>query len=147
MGMDDNDILSEIVLDLSFQSFSINVQKINITIHSIGMSTKQEVGCRFTSFFIYTKSKERALFFQTVNKNKSSVYIYKENQLSEEFHGSDPNSVWKKIGILKERLGITKNGTAIGQLRINCRSAILQICGFQKFKYPQIRKSQLSVNP
>ena len=107
MGMDDNDILSEIVSDLSFQPFSINVQKINITIHSIGVSTKQGVGCGFTSSFIYTKSKERALFFQTVNENKSSIYIYKVNQLSEEFHGSDPNSVWEKIGILKEWLGVT----------------------------------------
>jgi hypothetical protein len=59
MGMDDNDILDEIVSDLSFQPFSINIQKINITIHSIGVPTKREAGCGFTSSFIYTKSKER----------------------------------------------------------------------------------------
>ncbi|CAB4461625.1 unnamed protein product [Rhizophagus irregularis] len=110
MGMDDNDILSEIVSDLSFIPFSINMQKINITIHSIGASTNKGVGSGFASSFIYTRSKERALFFQTVNENESSIYIYKENQLSEEFHGSDPNSVWKKMGMLKEWLGETLFG-------------------------------------
>ncbi|CAG8715503.1 6210_t:CDS:2 [Funneliformis caledonium] len=34
-----------------------------------------------------------ALFFQTINENGCSIRIYKENQLSEEFHGLDPNSV------------------------------------------------------
>ncbi|CAB4485259.1 unnamed protein product [Rhizophagus irregularis] len=110
MGMDDNDILSEIVSDLSFLPFSINMQKINITIHSIGASTNKGIGSGFASSFIYTRSKERALFFQTVNENESSIYIYKENQLSEEFHGSDPNSVWKKMGMLKEWLGETLFG-------------------------------------
>ncbi|CAB5383731.1 unnamed protein product [Rhizophagus irregularis] len=86
------------------------MQKINITIHSIGASTNKGVGSGFASSFIYTRSKERALFFQTVNENESSIYIYKENQLSEEFHGSDPNSVWKKMGMLKEWLGETLFG-------------------------------------
>jgi hypothetical protein len=108
MGMDDNNILDEIVSDLSFRPFSINVQqKINVTIHSMGEPAKQGAGCGFTSSFIHTKSKERALFFQTINENGCSVYIYKENQLSEEFHGSDPNNVWEKIGILNEWLGVT----------------------------------------
>jgi hypothetical protein len=62
------------------------------------------------SSFIYTKSKERVLIFQTVNENGCSIYIYKENKLSEEFHGSDPNSVWKKICILKEWFGVTLFG-------------------------------------
>jgi hypothetical protein len=52
MGMDDNDILDEIVSDLSFQPFSINIQKINITIHSIGVPTKREAGCGFHLLFI-----------------------------------------------------------------------------------------------
>ena len=113
MGMEDNNILDELVSDLSFQPFTINIQKIkkiNITIHLIGISAKQEAGCDFTSSFIHSKSKERALFFQTVNENGCSVRIYKENQLSEEFHGSDPNSVWGKIGILKEWSGVTLFG-------------------------------------
>ena len=114
MGMEDNNILDELVSDLSFQPFMISIQqqikKINIMIHSIGMPAKQGAGCGFTSSFIYSKSKECALFFQTVNENGCSIRIYKENQLSEEFHGLDPNSVWKKIDILKEWLGITLFG-------------------------------------
>ncbi|GBC10345.1 hypothetical protein RclHR1_09550006 [Rhizophagus clarus] len=98
MGMDDNNILDKIVSDLSFQPFSIHIQKINIIIHSIGMSAKQGTGCKFTSSFIYTKSKERTLFFQTISENGCSIYVYKKNQLSKEFHGSDTNSV--QLGLL-----------------------------------------------
>ena len=77
MGMEDNNILDELVSDLSFQPFTINVQKINITIHSIGTPAKRGAGCGFASSFIYSKSKGRALFFQTINENKCSVLIYK----------------------------------------------------------------------
>ena len=76
-------------------------------IHSIGMLVKQGAGCGFTSSFIYSKSKECALFFQTVNENGCSIRIYKENQLSKEFHRLDPNSIQKKIDILKEWSGVT----------------------------------------
>ncbi|CAG8724506.1 13916_t:CDS:2 [Funneliformis caledonium] len=111
MGIEDNNILDELVSDLSFQPFMISIQqqikKINIMIYSIGMPAKQGAGCGFTSSFIYFKSKECALFFQTVNENRYSIRIYKENQFSEEFHGLDPNSVWKKIDILKEWSGVT----------------------------------------
>jgi hypothetical protein len=110
MGLEDSNILDELVLDLSFRPFTINLKKINVTIHSIGVPTKQGAGCGFASSFIYSKSKERVLFFQTVDENGCSVCIYKENQLSEEFHGSDPNSVWVKIGVLKEWSGITLFG-------------------------------------
>ena len=79
-------------------------------IHSIGMPAKQGAGCGFTSSFIYSKSKECALFFQTVNENGCSIRIYKENQLSEEFYGLDFNNVWKKIDILKEWSGVTLFG-------------------------------------
>ncbi len=109
MGMEDNNILDELLSDLSFQPFSINIQKINITIHSIGIPEKQEVGCGFASSFI-CKSKEPALFFQTINENGCSSYVYKDNKLSEEFHGSDPNSVWEKIDKLKEWSGMTLFG-------------------------------------
>ena len=64
----------------------------------------------FTSSFIYSKSKECALFFQTVNENECLIRIYKKNQLSKEFYGLDPNSVWKKINILKEWLEVTLFG-------------------------------------
>ncbi|GBB90470.1 hypothetical protein RclHR1_17450001 [Rhizophagus clarus] len=110
MGMDDNNILDEIVSDLSFQPFSIHIQKINIIIYLIGILAKQRTGCEFTSSFIYTKSKERTLFFQTVSENGCSIYVYKKNQLFEEFYRSDTNSVWEKIGILKEWLGVTLFG-------------------------------------
>ena len=60
--------------------------------------------------FLYSKSKECVLFFQTVNENGCSVCIYKENQLSEEFHELDPNSIWEKIGLLKEWSGVTLFG-------------------------------------
>src|SRR5260364_306682 len=102
MGMDDNNILDELVSDLSFQPFTINLQKISIVIHSIGISVKQEAECGFASSFIYSKSKERILVFQTVNKDRYSVCIYKGNQISEEYYGSDPNSVWEKIDMLKK---------------------------------------------
>ncbi|CAG8787581.1 15604_t:CDS:2, partial [Gigaspora rosea] len=88
MGMNDNNILEELVSDLSFQPFTINLQKISIVIHSI----------------------ERILVFQTVNKDRYSVCIYKENQISEEYCASDPNNVWEKIVILKKWKGITLFG-------------------------------------
>ncbi|CAG8510644.1 8115_t:CDS:2 [Gigaspora rosea] len=92
MGMNDNNILDELVSDLSFQPFTINLQKISIVIHSIGILAKQEAECEFASSFIYFTSKERILVFQTVNKDRFSVCIYKGNQISEEYCGSDPNS-------------------------------------------------------
>src|SRR2546429_936353 len=128
MGMEDDNILNELVSDLSFQPFSINIQKINIIIHSISVPVKQEAGCGFASSFTHSKSKERALFFQTINDNGCSVHIYKENQLSEEFHGSDPNNVWEKIGILKEFSGVTLFGLDNSHVKEKLEQAKKLIC-------------------
>ncbi|CAG8749428.1 6325_t:CDS:2, partial [Gigaspora rosea] len=87
----------ELVLDLSFQPFTINLQKISIVIYSIGISVKQGTEYGFASFFIYSKSKECILVFQTVNKDRYSICIYKENQISEEYCRSDPNNFLHSI--------------------------------------------------
>ncbi|CAG8731742.1 35737_t:CDS:2, partial [Racocetra persica] len=92
IGMDDNNILDELVSDLSFQLFMINLQKISIVIHSIGILTKQGAEYGFALSFIYSKSNECILIFQTVNKDRYSICIYKQNQISEEYRGLDPNS-------------------------------------------------------
>ncbi|EXX66351.1 hypothetical protein RirG_124630 [Rhizophagus irregularis DAOM 197198w] len=61
--------------------------------------------------------------------------------------------LWSSIRTImsQKNLNVTlvkvKDGAVIGQLRINCGFAILRICRFQKSKYPQIRKPQLSANP
>ncbi|CAG8813163.1 11488_t:CDS:1, partial [Racocetra persica] len=91
MNIDDNNILDELVSDLFFQPFMINLQKISIVIHSIGILTKQEAKYRFASSFIYSKFNEYILIFQTINKDRYSVCIYKQNQISEEYRGSDSN--------------------------------------------------------
>src|SRR5436190_4072849 len=59
MGMEDNNILDELVSDLSFQPFMINLQKIKITIHSIDVPANQRDLYGFASSFLYYKSKER----------------------------------------------------------------------------------------
>ncbi|RHZ61185.1 hypothetical protein Glove_349g83 [Diversispora epigaea] len=105
MGMENESILNELVSDLNFRPFSINTLKFNILIHSIG-----ENGFEFASSLFYSKSKERALFFQTMNDNEYSICIYKAYQLFEKFQGLDSNDVWKKIGILKDQSGITLFG-------------------------------------
>ncbi|CAG8658383.1 12588_t:CDS:2 [Funneliformis caledonium] len=77
MGMEDNNILDELVM-----------------IHSIGIPTEQRDLYGFASSFLYYKSKERVLFFQTVDENGYSICVYKENQLSEEFRESDSYEFW-----------------------------------------------------
>ena len=128
MGMEDDNILNELVSDLSFQPFSINIQKINIIIHSISVPVKQGAGCGFASSFTHSRFKERAIFFQTINENSCSIHIYKENQLSEEFHGSDPNCVWKKIGILKEWSGVTLFGLDDANVKEKLEQAKKLLC-------------------
>jgi hypothetical protein len=110
MGLEDTDILNELVSDLSFRPFSINISQIKILIHSIGTPTKQEAGPGFASSLTYYKSNEFVLFFQNINEDGCSINIYKETELSEVFHGLDPNDVWKKLGILEEWSGITLFG-------------------------------------
>jgi hypothetical protein len=108
MGMEDTDILNELVSDLSFQPFLINIPKIKILIHSIGTPTKQGARPGFASSLIHYKSA--VLFFQTINEDGCSICIYKENKLSEVFHGSNPIDVWKKLEILEEWSGETLFG-------------------------------------
>ncbi|RIA82600.1 hypothetical protein C1645_862350 [Glomus cerebriforme] len=110
MGIEDTDILDELISDLSFQPFLINIPKIKILIHSIGTPTKQGESPGYASSLIHYKSKDHVLFFQTINEDGCSIYIYKENKLSEVFHGSNPNDVWKKLGILEKWSGATLFG-------------------------------------
>ena len=156
MGMEDDNILNELVSDLSFQPFSINIQKINIIIHSISVPVKQGAGCGFASSFTHSRFKERALFFQTINDNGCSVYIYKENQLSEEFHGSDPNNVWEKIDILKEFSGVTLFGLDNSHVKEKLEQAKKLICFYSEwnnyskmkeiFKYHLQKRTYSQVN-
>ncbi|CAG8709677.1 462_t:CDS:2, partial [Funneliformis caledonium] len=120
------------------------------------MPAKQGVGCRFTSSFIYSKSKECALFFQTVNENGCSIRIYKENQLSEEFHELDFNSVWKKIDILKEWSGVTLFGLDNSSVKEKLEQARKLLCFHnewhnyskmkQLFKYHLRKRTYSQVN-
>jgi hypothetical protein len=79
-GIEDNNILDELLSDLSFQPFSISIQKINITIHLIDIPEKQGVGCGFASSFIY-RSKEPALFFycQIIELTQSVNLLYPDD--------------------------------------------------------------------
>ena len=67
MGMEDNKILDELVFDLPFQPFIINLQKIKIMIHSIGVPTKKKA-CGFASSFYIQNPKNVFYFFKLLMK-------------------------------------------------------------------------------
>ena len=50
------------------------------------------------------------------------------NQLFEEFHGPDPNSVWETIGILKEWSGVTLFGLDNSNVKEKLEQARKLLC-------------------
>ncbi|RHZ50879.1 hypothetical protein Glove_490g69 [Diversispora epigaea] len=151
MGMENESILNELVSDLNFRPFSINTLKFNILIHSIG-----ENGFEFASSLFYSKSKERALFFQTMNDNEYSICIYKAYQLFEKFQGLDSNDVWKKIGILKDQSEITLFGLDNSIVQEKLEQARRVVCFYnewdnyskmeQIFKYNLQKRTSSQIN-
>ena len=67
MGLENDDIINQLLVDVEFQPFSIKVDNYNIAIFNIGISSREGwfgAGPGYMSSFVYVYKKNRCVFFQ-----------------------------------------------------------------------------------
>lgn len=107
LGFDNPEITDELLLDVDFQPFFINFDKIKIFVSSVGKewNTKWDgVGEGFISSFTSKFKEKSCLFVQKITGDNCFVEIYnhKDNVCLASYNGSTPTEVWKNVGQLKK---------------------------------------------
>src|SRR5437764_1190650 len=67
MGLENNDIVNQLLVDVEFQPFSIKVDSYNVVIFSIGTSSQKDwlgAGPGYMSSFVHIYKKKCCVFFQ-----------------------------------------------------------------------------------
>ncbi|MDW3630574.1 MAG: hypothetical protein QOK71_03975 [Nitrososphaeraceae archaeon] len=109
MGFDHPEVIEELLLDVNFQPFKINVsERIQIFVSQIGnyWNTKWNgVGEGFCSSFSSKYKQRWSLFVQKIISNHCTIEIYQDNLKVTEFEDVTPEGVWNKTGILKDHNG------------------------------------------
>jgi hypothetical protein len=99
MGFDDEQIVKELLEDVEFYSFTINIQDISLFVAGLNLDTF-EMG--YVSMFTNRFRGQRCLFVQRIKKNLFCVEIYKDTEILVYYEGDSPIAVWESIGILKK---------------------------------------------
>lgn len=99
MGFDNEQIVEELLEDVEFCPFTIDIQGISLFVS--GLNTNLfEMG--YVTTFISKYHGQRCLFVQKINKKLFYVEIYKDTKILTYYEGNSPEEVWKSIGILKK---------------------------------------------
>lgn len=133
LGFESNEIVQELLLNVEFRPYSIQIENINLFICGLGCSNNDELcgaGNGYVSIFNHTQKKKHCTFFQKIVDNKFIVEIWYENNLLKKIEKERPNDAWSEVGILAKLKGkeiagldndITK--TILGELKaLTCTS-------------------------
>lgn len=96
MGLDDDSILKEMILDLTFQPVIFSLGKLRIMIHTIGVSKYKDwnwAGPGYTASLTY--GKDNLLYLQGFEYDKYYIQVYNDEGLLNTVYGKDPNDVGK----------------------------------------------------
>lgn len=99
MGFDDEQIVKELLEDVEFYPFTINIQ--NISIFVAGLNSDR-FGAGYISMFTNKFRGQRCLFVQKIKKKLFYVEVYKDMEILAYYEGNSPIEVWESIGILKK---------------------------------------------
>src|SRR5215213_10068093 len=107
LGFDNPDIINELLLDVDFHPFFINLDKIKIFISSVGKEWNMKwdgVGEGFISSFSSKFKEKSCLFVQKITGGNCFVEVYnsKDNECLASYNGDTPTEVWKNVGQLRK---------------------------------------------
>ena len=100
LGLEEDEIIEQLLSEVLFQPFRIYYNNIPIFIIHIGASDDETLnfaGSGYISSFSHKVNKEHCLIVQAVNECNVSVHIYRHRVLKEEYFGVSPEEVWEKI--------------------------------------------------
>jgi hypothetical protein len=124
LGLDSQQIIDELLIDVKFQPYSIKIDKHNLLVYSIGSSNKNcflKAGNGYISSFIHKYKNERCIIVQKILEKTCIVEMWKDDIKKNSFEATTPNEVWNKIGILTNI-----NGTKLFGLEHEITQSILQ---------------------
>ena len=113
MGLENNDIANQLLVDVEFQPFSIKVDNYNVVIFSVGTSSQKDwsgAGPGYMSSFVHVYKKKHCVFFQKFSEESCIIEGFDGTERVCEFKGSTPSEAWKNSGILSKMDGLALFG-------------------------------------
>ena len=113
LGFESNDIVQELLLNIEFRPYSIQMESVNLLIYGLGISKNDEfcgAGNGYISSFNYKFAKKWCTFIQKIIDNKFIIEIWYEGELLREIKKKSPNDAWRELGILNKYEGKTISG-------------------------------------
>ena len=108
MGLENIDIINQLLVDVEFQPFSIKVDSYNVLVFSVGISLQKDwlgAGSGYMSSFVHVYRKKRCVFFQKFLEEFCIIEGFDGTEKVCEFKGSTPSEAWKNSGILSKMDG------------------------------------------
>ena len=102
-GLENENITDQLLMDIPFRPFTIQIDKFSIIIYGLGVSTDKNylgAGPGYISSFIHKYSQKRCVFIQKIRENDCVIQIWHENVKLFEYVGNTPVEVWNKTKIL-----------------------------------------------
>ena len=124
LGLDSQQIINELLVDVKFQPYSIKIDKFSLLVYGIGSSNQNcflGAGEGYVSSFIHKYKNERCIFVQKILGKKCIIEMWRDNVKKNFFEATTPNGVWNKTGILTNI-----NGTKLFGLEHEVTQSMLQ---------------------
>src|SRR3954469_25366123 len=103
MGLDNLQIIAELLANVEFRPFSVEIDKFQIFIYKLGSSRRKEwlnAGPGYSASLVCEYKKKRCVFVQQIEENFCKIDVLCGNEIIYNFKGNTPTDVWKKTGIL-----------------------------------------------
>jgi hypothetical protein len=108
IGFEDEKIIQQLRNEIEFFPIFLRIEKLSVVISGFGYSSKDGyygAGEGFTSSFITRYRDAQHLFLLKLEDDQCIIEIYRNADRIEQFTGSTPDDVWKKVGIHKKFSG------------------------------------------
>jgi hypothetical protein len=109
LGFDNEDIIHELLSDISFYPFKITIDKLSILIIRLGDLNDDMAG--YLSSFMYKYQGKQSLFVQKIESKNCYIEVFQNNERVAYYSDISPTGVWMKTGILKNYNGSVLFGT------------------------------------
>ncbi len=108
IGFEDEKIIQQLLDKIEFFPIFLRIEKLSVVISGLGYSSKDGyygAGEGFTSSLITRYRSAQHLFLLKLEDDQCILEIYHNANKIEQFTGSTPDDVWKKVGIHKKFSG------------------------------------------
>ncbi|CAG8682816.1 5362_t:CDS:1, partial [Funneliformis caledonium] len=105
-SLEKDEIIEQLLFEVSFQPFQIKQDNISIFIAYIGISDDETLyfaRSGYISSFNHKVRRDQCLVVQTINERNISIHVYQHGVKREEHFGMSPKEIWKNMTICKEK--------------------------------------------